>query len=205
MTAGYSLRPYQQDAVEATLNHFRKSDRSAVLVLPTGAGKSLIIAELGRLARLSILVITHVQELVEQNAEKYAALGLTPGIYSAGLKRRETDKQVTFAAIQSVATNLDAFREHYSLVIIDECHRVSDVEQSQYQQLINELKTKNRGLKVLGLTATPYRLGYGWIYRYHYRGFVRSAEPRVFESCIYELPISALISQNYLRLAGEKR
>ncbi len=199
MTPGKTeLRPYQQEAVNATLEHFRKSDSSALLVLPTGAGKSLIIAELGRLARHSILVLAHVQELVAQNAEKYAALGLTPGIFSAGLSRRENEQQVTFASIQSVSANLELFEQRYSLIIIDECHRISDQEDSQYQQLISQLKKLNPGLKVLGLTATPYRLGYGWIYRYHYRGFVRATETRIFERCIYELPISTLINQGFL-------
>ncbi len=84
MTQRFTLRPYQQQAVDATLTHFRQTSESAVLVLPTGAGKSLVIAELARLAKRKILVVTHVQELVEQNASKYASLGLTPGIYSAG-------------------------------------------------------------------------------------------------------------------------
>ena len=67
MNAPFKLRPYQQEAVDATLKHFRKSDESAVIVLPTGAGKSLVIAELARLARRKILVVTHVKELVEQD------------------------------------------------------------------------------------------------------------------------------------------
>lgn len=194
----FTLRPYQHEAVDATLSHFRRSDASAVLVLPTGAGKSLVIAELGRLARGPVLVVTHVQELVEQNAAKYAALGLQPGIFSAGLKRRDTGQQVTFASIQSLSANLELFKGEFSLLIIDECHRVSDQDDSQYQKLISHLQQMNPGLKLLGLTATPYRLGYGWIYRYHYRGFVRAAEPRIFSHCIYELPISTLIRQGFL-------
>lgn len=81
MNAPFKLRPYQQDAVEATLNHFRKSDESAVIVLPTGAGKSLVIAELARLARRKILVLTHVKELVEQNHAKYESYGLEGGVF----------------------------------------------------------------------------------------------------------------------------
>jgi len=88
--AVFKLRPYQQEAVDATLTHFRKSDESAVVVLPTGAGKSLVIAELARLARRKILVLTHVKELVEQNHAKYQSYGLTGGVFSAGLKRRKT-------------------------------------------------------------------------------------------------------------------
>lgn len=196
--SGFTLRPYQQDAVDATLRHFRRSDAPAVIVLPTGAGKSLVIAELARLARKRILVLAHVRELVEQNHAKYAAYGLEAGIFSAGLGRKQNQHQVTFASVQSLARNLDAFDDHFSLLIIDECHRVSDDENSQYQQIIAALKKHNPGLKVLGLTATPYRLGYGWIYRYHYRGFVRSTEPRLFEHCIYELPLSYMIRHGFL-------
>ena len=201
MNAPFQLRPYQQEAVDATLNHFRKSDESAVIVLPTGAGKSLVIAELARLARRKILVLTHVKELVEQNHAKYQSYGLSGGIYAAGLKRKEKHHQVTFASVQSVAANLDQFRDEYSLVIIDECHRVSGEETSQYQRIIELLRQQNDSLKVLGLTATPYRLAMGWIYRYHYRGFVRGTDDeqdKPFRHCIYELPLSYMINRGYL-------
>lgn len=184
--------------MSATLNHFRQGDQSAVIVLPTGAGKSLVIAQLAKLARQKILVLAHVKELVEQNHEKYQAYGLTAGIFSAGLKQKITDHQVTFASIQSVSRNLDLFAEHYSLVIIDECHRISDNDDSQYNLVINQLKKHNSGLKVLGLTATPYRMGMGWIYQYHYHGFRRATEPRPFAHCIYELPLSYMIKNGYL-------
>lgn len=210
--ASFQLRDYQQEAVAATLKHFRKTNESAVIVLPTGSGKSLVIAELARLAKRKILVLTHVKELVEQNHLKYESLGLTAGIYSAGLKLKQTQHQVTFASIQSAARNLDDFNEAYSLIIIDECHRVnvpSDKSESkinkqdetsanQYQQIIHTLIQVNPEVKLLGLTATPYRLGMGWIYRKHYRGFVRSEQPRPFEHCIYELPLRYLIKRKYL-------
>ena len=204
MNAPFKLRPYQQEAVDATLKHFRKSDDSAVIVLPTGAGKSLVIAELARLARRKILVLTHVKELVEQNHAKYQSYGLTAGIFSAGLKRKENRYQVTFASVQSVSANLDQFRDEYSLIIIDECHRVSGDESSQYQTIIELLRQQNDSLKVLGLTATPYRLAMGWIYRYHYRGFVRGRsgdsdeQNKPFAHCIYELPLSYMINRGYL-------
>ena len=233
--AVFQLRDYQQEAVSAVLKHFRKTNESAVIVLPTGSGKSLVIAELARLAKRKILVLTHVKELVEQNHQKYESYGITAGIYSAGLKLKETQHQVTFASIQSAARNLDDFNEPYSLIIIDECHRVNlasaelakeitkgesknaskdgykdeSKEQSQersskpsnsnqYQQIIEKLMQVNPEVKLLGLTATPYRLGMGWIYKKHYRGFMRSEEKRPFEHCIYELPLRYLIKRQYL-------
>ena len=201
MNAPFQLRSYQREAVDATLRHFRKSDDSAVIVLPTGAGKSLVIAELARLARRKVLVLTHVKELVEQNHAKYQSYGLTGGVFSAGLKRKDNRHQVTFASVQSVSANLDLFRDEYSLVVIDECHRVSGEETSQYQRIIELLRRQNGALKVLGLTATPYRLAMGWIYRYHYRGFVRSGsedQDKPFQHCIYELPLTYMINRGYL-------
>lgn len=201
MNAPFKLRPYQREAVDATLKHFRRSDESAVIVLPTGAGKSLVIAELARLAKRKILVLTHVKELVEQNHAKYQSYGLEGGVFSAGLKRKENRHQVTFASVQSVSANLDQFRDEYSLVTIDECHRVSGEETSQYQRIIELLRQQNDALKVLGLTATPYRLAMGWIYRYHYRGFVRGSreeQDKPFVHCIYELPLSYMINRGFL-------
>jgi DNA repair protein RadD len=209
--AVFQLRDYQQEAVSSVLKHFRKTNESAVIVLPTGSGKSLVIAELARLAKRKILVLTHVKELVEQNHQKYESYGVTAGIYSAGLKLKETQHQVTFASIQSAARNLDDFNEPYSLIIIDECHRVnlasdesakdkakSEPNSNQYQQIIEKLMQVNPEVKLLGLTATPYRLGMGWIYKKHYRGFMRSEEKRPFERCIYELPLGYLIKRKYL-------
>jgi DNA repair protein RadD len=194
----YTLRPYQADSVKSVIHYFRKHQTPAVLVLPTGAGKSLVIAELARLAKGRVLVMAHVKELVEQNHEKYEGYGLKGSIFSAGLGRKETDQQVVFASVQSVVRNLDAFSNQFSLLVIDECHRVPDEKSSSYQKVIAHLRENNPGIKVLGLTATPYRLGMGWIYQYHTRGQVRSEEPRFFRDCIFELPIRYLLDEGFL-------
>ncbi|CDU11288.1 DEAD/DEAH box helicase [Vibrio coralliirubri] len=194
----YTLRPYQADSVKSVIHYFRKHQTPAVLVLPTGAGKSLVIAELARLAKGRVLVLAHVKELVEQNHEKYEGYGLKGSIFSAGLGRKETDQQVVFASVQSVVRNLDSFSNQFSLLVIDECHRVPDEKTSSYQKVITHLRENNSGIKVLGLTATPYRLGMGWIYQYHTRGQVRSDEPRFFRDCIFELPISYLLDEGFL-------
>ncbi|WP_199609453.1 DEAD/DEAH box helicase [Flocculibacter collagenilyticus] len=194
----YALRAYQQEAVDATLSHFRKTNAPAVIVLPTGAGKSLVIAELARLAKQKILVLAHVKELVAQNYEKYQSLGLEAGIYAAGLKSKQIEYQITFASVQSVSRNLAAFKDSYSLIIIDECHRVASDESGQYGGIIQHLTKQNAELKVLGLTATPYRLGMGWIYQYHYHGIKRCEHKPPFEKCIFELPLSYMIKHNFL-------
>jgi len=194
----YKLRPYQQDSVNATLHYFRKSSEPAVLALSTGAGKSLIIAELARLARGRVLVLAHVKELVEQNHKKYESYDLKASIFSAGLGRKESDQQVVFASVQSIVNSLEQFTEQFSLLVIDECHRVPLDENSAYQRVIQHLKKRNLNLKILGLTATPYRLGLGWIYQYHTRGQVRSSEPRFFRDCIFDLPIRFLLDEQFL-------
>ncbi|MCG3735411.1 DEAD/DEAH box helicase [Vibrio cincinnatiensis] len=194
----YTLRPYQADSVKAVIHYFRHHSTPAVIVLPTGAGKSLVIAELARLAKGRVLVLAHVKELVEQNHAKYEGYGLTGGIYSAGLGRKDTDHSVVFASVQSVARNLTDFTDQFSLLVIDECHRVPDDKNSSYQKVIAHLLSLNPGMKVLGLTATPYRLGMGWIYQYHTRGLVRSEEPRFFQDCIFELPIHYLLDEGFL-------
>lgn len=195
----FKLRPYQQQAVQATVEHFRRTDNPAVIVLPTGAGKSLVIAELARMARRRILVLAHVKELVEQNHAKYESYGFPASIFAAGLNRKEAETQVVFGSVQSVVRNLDAFADEFSLLIIDECHRVSLEENSEYQQIIRHLKQHNPQLKVLGLTATPYRLGNGWIYQHHLQqSCVRSEQETAFHCCIFELPLRYMIDNDFL-------
>lgn len=194
----FTLRPYQQEAVDATLAWFRKHQEPAAIVLPTGAGKSLVIAELARLARGRVLVLAHVKELVAQNHAKYQALGLEADIFAAGLKRKESHGKVVFGSVQSVARNLELFRSEFSLLIIDECHRISDDDDSQYQQILAHLKSVNPAIRLLGLTATPFRLGKGWIYQFHYHGMVRGNENALFRDCIYELPLRYMIKHGYL-------
>lgn len=200
ISLGYTLRDYQADAVEATLAHFRTTNDPAVIVLPTGAGKSLVIAEIARLAKGMVLCLAHVKELVEQNHQKYCLTGRSAGIYSAGLNQKQNDQQVTFASVQSVLPNLSDFNQPISLLVIDECHRVAleSASDSQYQQIIRHFRQLNPDLKILGLTATPFRLGFGWIYQNHYHGFQRGNEDSFFKRCIYELPLRYMIKKGYL-------
>jgi DNA repair protein RadD len=194
----YTLRSYQQEAVDSTLNYFRKRRSPAVIVLPTGAGKSLVIAELAKIAQGRVLVLAHVKELVEQNHLKYQSYGLQAGIYSAGLKQKDSAQKVIFGSIQSVAKAQDTFFRDFTLVVIDECHRVSLEPDSQYAQVIKQLKLNNPRICILGLTATPYRLGLGWIYNYALRGEVKTKALRFFKHCIYELPLEYMIRNRYL-------
>jgi DNA repair protein RadD len=195
----YELRPYQKEAVQATLKHFRGERTPAVIVLPTGAGKSLVIADLARVARGRVLVLAHVRELVEQNHAKYQSLGLEAGIFSAGLHRKESSQKTIFGSIQSIARAPAEFFEDFSLLVIDECHRVSTENETQYHQVISKLQNANPELCILGLTATPYRLGFGWIYEYNQHLKMRmTAATRFFKKCIYELSTRYMIRHGYL-------
>lgn len=194
----YKLRPYQQEAVDSVVNYFKKTRAPAVVVLPTGAGKSLVIAELARIARGRVLVLAHVKELVEQNHAKYTSYDLEAGIFSAGLKRKDSKEKVIFGSIQSVARAPKKFFEDFSLLIIDECHRVNSDGDTQYGDVIRKLQENNESLCVLGLTATPYRLGLGWIYQYSSRGILQTQEKRFFKQCVYELPLEYMISNKFL-------
>lgn len=195
----YTLRPYQQSAVDETIRHFQKENTPAVIVLPTGAGKSLVIAELARIARGRVLVLAHVKELVEQNHAKYESYDLLAGIFSAGLNRKDMSEKVIFGSIQSIANADDEFFESFSLLIIDECHRVRMEGETQYFQVISKLKEANPSLCILGLTATPYRLGQGWIYQFNaYKQDLKTSEERFFKKCIYDLSIGFMIKNKFL-------
>ncbi|WP_231489550.1 DEAD/DEAH box helicase [Billgrantia saliphila] len=194
-----TLRPYQQEAVERVVAHFRGSDETAVVVLPTGSGKSLVIAELARLARGRVLVLAHVRELVEQNHAKFLAYGLEADIFSAGLGRKESGRQVVFGSVQSVVRHLALFDDsNFTLLVIDECHRVSPEKDASYRRVIESLRQANPRLKVLGLTATPYRLGQGFIYHRHHHGMVRGDDDCFFRDCVFEQPLRLMVKQGYL-------
>ncbi len=194
----YTLRDYQKEAVNKAVRFFQKKREPALVVLPTGAGKSLVIAELARIAKGRVLVLAHVKELVEQNYEKYISYDLTAGIFSASLGKKDTDHKAIFGSVQSIARAPEDFFEDFSLLVIDECHRVADEGATQYQEVIKKLMEKNPNLCILGLTATPYRLGLGWIYQYSTKGEIKTDKPRFFKQCVYELPLAYMIRNKYL-------
>jgi len=194
----YILRDYQQQAVQNTIKYFQRTREPAVIVLPTGAGKSLVIAELARIARGRVLVLAHVKELVEQNYEKYKKYDLPAGIFSASLGKKDWDEKVIFGSVQSVARAPDDFFQNFSLLVIDECHRVAEEGSTQYQDVIQKLRNRNPELCILGLTATPFRLGLGWIYEYSQSGEIKTDKKRFFRQCVYDLPLSYMIKHGYL-------
>ncbi len=187
------LRPYQQEAVDAVYQHLRERDDNPCIVLPTGTGKSHVIAQIATDAVEKwsgrVLILAHVKELLQQNAEKISlhAPQLDIGIYSAGLDRRDTDHAVIVAGIHSVyrrACELGAF----DLVVVDEAHLIPPDGEGMYRQFLRDAMVVNPNLRVIGLTATPYRLKGGEI-----------CQPKnILNHICYEAGIREMIVQGYL-------
>ncbi len=190
------LRPYQQRAIDQLMAWFEKGNSgNPCLVLPTGSGKSWIIAALVKMAlqnwpETRVLMLTHVAELIQQNAEKMRAIwpNAPMGIYAAGLRQRVLDEPITFASIQSVRNRANAIG-HVDLVLIDECHLLNNSKQGGYRQLLDSLSAINPNLRVIGLTASPYRLG---------QGLLTEGDEALFSDILEPVLIDELISKGYL-------
>lgn len=183
------LRPYQSEAISALLKFWReKSTGTPLIVCPTGAGKTILVADICRkvLAKrpaYRILIVSHRAEIIKQNAlavEKY--LGVRVGVFSAGLGIKRL-AQVTCANIQSI------FKKDLpetQLLLIDEAHLFSGRDDSMYGKLLGRLREKNRHIKVVGLTATPYRLDQG------------SLLGTLFTEICFDIGITRLIDEGFL-------
>ena len=195
MTAQRNLRPYQQAAIAAIYRYFEERDGHPLVVIPTAGGKSIVLAAfiqgvLQQWPDQRILVVTHVSELIAQNHAEM--MGLWPdapaGIYSAGLARREIGARVLFAGIQSIHRRAYDVQQ-CDLVLIDEAHLIPRSSDTMYRRFIHTLSRINPGLKVIGFTATPYRLD---------SGMLHEGECRLFTDIAYEVSIRDLIDQGYL-------
>lgn len=186
----YKLRFYQQQASDAAARFFVSPEKkNAIIVLPTGSGKSLVIADIANRLRGYTLVFQPSKEILEQNYHKLCSYGILDcSVYSASFNSKQISR-ITFATIGSVKNNPNLF-SHFNNVIIDECHLVNP-KQGMYKDFLSVLNCK-----VLGLTATPYRLGsnsYGSILK-----FITRTKPRVFSDVIYSVQISTLLELGFL-------
>lgn len=187
----YQLRDYQQRVSEAAVSYFRRDNgRNGVIVLPTGAGKSLVIADIASRLGQPLLIFQPSKEILEQNYEKLLSYGVTDaGIFSASFNRKEV-RRITFATIGSVKSCKDYFRK-FRYVVIDECHCVN-AEAGMYKDFINAVKCK-----VIGLTATPYRLFSSRFYGSMLR-FITRSKPRIFNDLICYVDVKTLLDRGYL-------
>lgn len=167
-----TFRPrfYQQEALDQTLYMLEHDlDAAPVIAIPTGAGKSGVIGMLcayllNSFPACRITVATHVKELILQDikALKQVWLEAPYGIFSAGLGLKQAGMPITFATVQSAVKNPEAFGFQH-VMIIDEAHLLSPDEETSYQRLIAALRKINPKLRIIGLTATPFRLKQGYI------------------------------------------
>lgn len=189
---GYTLRPYQQEAVDRGVGYLTQPDfkgRNGLIVIPTGAGKSLVIAGMATKLNEPVLVFQPSKEILEQNAEKLRGYGYYPGIWSASLGQKRLGL-ITLATIGSVIRDAEAFRQ-FRYVLIDECHLVN-AKGGMYKQFLDVLAHA----RVIGLTATPYRLAsnsLGAELR-----FLTRTRPRIFDDVVYYLNLAPLFRAGYL-------
>lgn len=189
------LRPYQQEAVEAVYDYLRTQDDNPCVVIPTAGGKTPVMSTICRDAVLQwngrVLILAHVKELLEQAADKLRTIcpEVKFGVYSAGLRRRDTEHAVIVAGIQSVykrACELDAF----DLIIVDEAHMIQPAGEGMYRQFLADAKVVNPRVRTIGLTATPFRLKSGMI--------CGPPDDHILNAVCYEIGVKELIRDGYL-------
>ena len=188
-----TLRPYQSAAVEAVYHHLRDHDDNPVVVIPTGGGKTPVMAtvcdDAVRKWNGRVLVLAHVKELLEQTAGTLQRMAgeLDVGVYSAGLRRRDTEHRVIVAGIQSVykrAGELDGF----DVILIDEAHMIPPEGDGMYRAFLADAKLINPHVRTIGLTATPFRMTSGSICQVDH----------FLNRICYEVGVKELIRDGYL-------
>lgn len=190
----FTPRPYQVGAVDAAVKYLTQSKpRNGLLVLPTGSGKSIVIANIIQRLGEPTLVFQPSKEILVQNHAKLCSYGYGAGIYSASAGEKKL-QNVTFATVGSVVKKLHLL-ERFKYVIVDECHTVN-AKGGMYEEVISHM-----GVRTLGLTATPYRLGkhqdkagYTW----SMLKFLTRTQPRIFEDVVYYVQNKELFDAGYL-------
>jgi len=191
----FTPRPYQVDAIRAGVEFFKnrhpkkEKRKNGLIILPTGSGKSVVIANICKDLYGKTIVFQPSKEILQQNYAKFSAYGFRAGIYSASAGHKFIEK-ITFATIGSVIRKKHLFAdvEH---IIIDECHLVN-AEAGMYLEFINSIGDS----MALGLTATPYRLSSGK--EGAMLKFLTRTRPRVFKKVLYFVQNNALFNAGHL-------
>lgn len=197
----YTLRYYQEKAVEQALKNFDNYGKPFVLVEPTGSGKSLIISSIAHQLNEPLLILQPTKEILEQNYSKLLSYGINDvGIYSASMKSKTIDK-FTYATIGSIYKKPELFR-HFKYVLIDECHLVNPKNLGgMYNKFFADIDCRN----ICGLTATPYRM----IQKYYtdtsgdliYTAYIQTINrihPFFFKKFAHTTTIQELLDKGYL-------
>jgi DNA repair protein RadD len=195
------LRPYQQAAVDAAWDWTTQSVDPFLIEAATGAGKSHIIAEISRKVHLHtgkrVLCLAPSAELVTQNRAKYLASGHQASMFSASAGAKELRHPVVFGSPLTVKNRISRFQQDYAMVLLDEAHGITPT----IRGIIDAMREGNPNLRVCGLTATPYRLGSGYIFQMHPDGKVNTpdtAKDPYFMKCVSAIQAPELIEQGYL-------
>lgn len=193
--SGLELRPYQREAINAIYDYWESGGGNGVVVIPTGGGKSLVIASLlremlGAYPDMRAGSITHVKELIAQNfQELIRSWPQAPaGIYSAGIGRRDAHARIPFLGIQS-AYNKSHLIGGLDLALVDEAHLISPNGTSRYAKFFEAQRKLVRDQRILGFTATPYRMD---------SGLLAGGKGSLFDDVIYEVSVLDLIEQGHL-------
>lgn len=197
----YTLRPYQQEAVDAAMAHVRSTISSCIIILPTGAGKSMVVAELAAriydMSKKRVLCIAPSSELVLQNRAKFLLTGEPASMFSAKAGPKNLRHPVVFGSPVTIKNSIEMFGDKYGAVIIDECDGITPT----IKFIINEMRRRNPKLRIIGMTATPYRLGTGYIYKEHYIDGPTDEETAIdpyYDKVVYELEAKFLIENGFL-------
>jgi DNA repair protein RadD len=194
----FKLRPYQQEAVDKAIEYFHdKTKGGALVVAPTASGKSIIIASIAKELKGKTIVFQPNREILEQNYEKMCIYGYGDDvkIFSASLGQKEIGK-ITLATIGSAINKKELF-EDFDNIIVDEAHLMNP-KGGMYQDFIDHIGAK----KILGLTATPFRM-------YSYVDFqtdelsvvakmLTRTRPRIFNKIIQITQIEEMYKQKFL-------
>lgn len=193
-TTGFTMRDYQREAVDKAVAYLKQPrQRNGILILPTGSGKSIVIANIIRELGAPTLVFQPNKEILEQNHAKLCSYGYRAGIYSASAGTKKLG-DITFATVGSVVKKPHLL-ERFQYVLVDECHSVN-AKGGMYEEVITTM-----GVRVLGLTATPYRLGRETDEKGMTRSvlkFLTRTRPRVFEDVVYYVQNGDLFARGYL-------
>lgn len=206
------LRPYQERAIAMLYDWFGKNATgNPVLNMPGGSGKSVVIASIVKDAltgwpQTRVLMLVHSRELVAQNAAKLRAIwpGAPMGVYSASLGKRQLGEPITYAGIQSVR-NIAKRIGHIDLCLCDEAHAISNTETGTYRKFLADLLEINPAMRVVGFSASPYRLGSGMITDGDDALFAEILEPVSIEELVYHghlVPLRSKVTDTKLDAEG---
>lgn len=186
------LRDYQQKASDASVAFLldTKKKHNGLIVIPTGGGKSWVIADIANRLNSSVLIFCPSKEILTQNYEKMQVVcPFDCLVYSASVGQKQISR-ITFATIGSAINHMEEF-QHFKYIIVDEAH-LCNPKEGMYKTFFETVKCK-----VLGLTATPYRLSssrdFGSMLK-----FITRTKPHVFSEVIYHVQVSDLLDKGHL-------